>query len=184
MLHSTGSQSVRRDWVTEQQHSTLWFCEFVILRFYTEIIILQLLLSLPCSLVYVFLHIPAPRFFFKLLEHSCFTMSCQHLLNSKVYQLSVYILLLFRLPSHLVHHRALSRVPCATQRVLISYLLYIQQGTNVNPNLPIQIPYPIHNPLELRQNMDAHNLWQHSTLSQKFQVMQQSWKNFGKHYKS
>ena len=29
----------------------------------------------------------------------------------------------FRFPSHLGHHRALSRVPCAIQLVLISYLL-------------------------------------------------------------
>ena len=39
--------------------------------------------------------------------------------------------------SHLGHHRALSRVPCAKQQVLISYLFYIQWCIYVSPNLPI-----------------------------------------------
>ena len=39
--------------------------------------------------------------------------------------------------SHLGHHRALSRVPCAKQQVLISYLFYIQHRMYVNPNLSI-----------------------------------------------
>ena len=44
---------------------------------------------------------------------------------SKVSQLYVHIYpLLFGSPSHLSHHRALSRVPCAIQSVLISYLVY------------------------------------------------------------
>ena len=33
--------------------------------------------------------------------------------------------LFFRFLSHLGHQRALSRVPCATQQVLISYLFYV-----------------------------------------------------------
>ena len=46
---------------------------------------------------------------------------------------------LFGFPSHLGHHRALSRVLCAVQQVLISHLLYTQyqQRRWVNPNLPI-----------------------------------------------
>ena len=63
-----------------------------------------------------------------LLEYSCFTMLCQFLLYSKVSQLYVYIFpLFFRFPSHLGHHRSLSRVPCAIQQVLISCLFYTQQ---------------------------------------------------------
>ena len=70
------------------------------------------------------------------LEQSCFTMLHQFLLYSKVSQLYVYIYPLFGgFPSHLGHHRALSRVPCAIQQVLISYLFYTQQGMYVNPNL-------------------------------------------------
>ena len=53
-------------------------------------------------------------------------MLCQFLLYSKVNWLHVYIYaLFFGFPSHLGHHRALSRVPCATQWVLLRYLLYI-----------------------------------------------------------
>ena len=49
-------------------------------------------------------------------------MSGYFLLHSKVNQLYVYIYPLFLgFPSHLGHHRALSRAPCAIQSVLISY---------------------------------------------------------------
>ena len=65
-------------------------------------------------------------------------MLCQFLLCSKVNQSYVYIYpLFFRFPSHLGHHRALSRVPGAIHLVLISYLFYTQQCINVNPNLPV-----------------------------------------------
>ena len=78
-----------------------------------------------------------------LLVCSCFTMLCQFLLYSKVNQLYVYIyLLFFVLPSHLDHHRALSRVPCAMQQALTSYLLYTQKCIYVNTNLPIH-PTPL-----------------------------------------
>ena len=114
-------------------------------------------------------------------------MLCQHLLYSKVNQLYVYIYIppLFRLPSHLGHHRALNRVPCAIQQVLIIiYFIHssVQMSISISQFKSHTQFIPIHNPLRLKQNMDAHSLWQHSTLSQKFQVMQQSWKNFGKHY--
>ena len=49
----------------------------------------------------------------------------------------IHISLFFRFPSNLGHHRALSRVPCAIQSVLIRYLFYIQQCIYVNPNLPV-----------------------------------------------
>lgn len=103
-------------------------------------------------------------------------MLCQHLLYSRVNQLYVYIYPLFLdfLPVQVTKdHRV--ELPVLYNR--------FSQCANVNPNLPIQIIpqfIPIHNPLWLKQNMDAHNLWQHSTLSQKFQVMQQSWENFWK----
>ena len=49
----------------------------------------------------------------------------------------------FGFPSHLGHHRALSRVPCALQQVLINYLLhtymYQSQCIRVNPNLSIHL---------------------------------------------
>ena len=45
--------------------------------------------------------------------------------------------LFFRFFSHIGDYRVLSRVPCAIQQVLISYLFYIQQYVYVNPNLPI-----------------------------------------------
>ena len=70
-------------------------------------------------------------------------MLCQFLPHSKVNQLYIYIyLLFFGFPSHLGHQRALSRVPCALQQVLISYLFYTQQCIHVNPNLPIH-PTPL-----------------------------------------
>ena len=73
-----------------------------------------------------------------LLACSCFTMLCQFLLYSKVNQPYVYMyLLFFILPSLLDHHRVLSRVPCAMQQALTSYLLYTQQCIYVNTNLPI-----------------------------------------------
>ena len=45
--------------------------------------------------------------------------------------------LFFRFFSHIDHYRVLSRVPCAIQQVLISYLFYIQQCVYVNPNLTV-----------------------------------------------
>ena len=55
-------------------------------------------------------------------------------------QLCMYINpLYFGFPSHLDHHRALSRVSSAIQQVLISYLFYTycQWCIYVNPNLII-----------------------------------------------
>ena len=71
-------------------------------------------------------------FLFFLLAYSCFTMLCQFLYNQllcsqyrKVNQLHVYVQpLFFGFPPDLGHHRALSRVPCAIQQVLICYLFY------------------------------------------------------------
>ena len=47
-------------------------------------------------------------------------------------------------PSHLGHHRALSRVSCAIQSMLISYLFYTQQCIYIyaSPNLPIHSNHP------------------------------------------
>ena len=65
-------------------------------------------------------------------------MLSQFLLYSKVNQLYRYIYpFFFRFPSHLGHHRALSRIPCAIQQVLVTYLFYIQQCIYFNPSLPI-----------------------------------------------
>ena len=82
-----------------------------------------------CSAKYVF-----KKF---LLGYSCFTVLCQFPLYSKVHQLYVYTYPLFCVfPSHLGHNRALSRVPCVIQYVLISYLFHPQQCIRGNPNLP------------------------------------------------
>ena len=88
-------------------------------------------------------------------EYSFFTMLCQFLLYSKVNQEYIpsytympsfwdtssytYIPSFLDFLKHLGHHRALSRVPCAIQQVLNSYLFYTyyQQCICVNPNLPI-----------------------------------------------
>ena len=62
----------------------------------------------------------------------------QFLLYSKVNQLYVFIHpLFFGFPSHLGHHRALSRVPWAIQQVLISYLFYTIVYIYLNPSLQI-----------------------------------------------
>ena len=69
-------------------------------------------------------------------KHSCFTM-LSFLLYSKVNQSHINTNpLFFRFPSPLGHHRALSRVPCASQQVLISYLIYTQYCIYVSLNLP------------------------------------------------
>ena len=51
--------------------------------------------------------------------------------------LCIQIYLFWGFLSHLGHHRAPSRVPCAKQQVLISYIFYIQQCIYVSPNLPV-----------------------------------------------
>ena len=71
-------------------------------------------------------------------------MLCYFLLY-RVNQSHVYMCpLFFGFPSHLGHHRALSRVPCALQYILISSLFYTQYWYHmyVNPNLPIHLTLP------------------------------------------
>ena len=71
-------------------------------------------------------------------------MVCQFLLYSKVNLLYVYIYpLFFGFPSHVGHHRALSRVSCTQQQVPIIYLFcaQYQQCICVSLNLPIP-PHP------------------------------------------
>ena len=61
-------------------------------------------------------------------------------------QLYVYIYpIFFGFPLRLGHPRALSRVPCAIQKVLISYLFYICQCQSPNssqPSFPRPTPHP------------------------------------------
>ena len=53
---------------------------------------------------------------------SCFSMLCEFLLYSRVNQLYAYIHpLCFGFPSHLGHHKVLSRVPCTICYVLIQF---------------------------------------------------------------
>ena len=65
-------------------------------------------------------------------------MLCSFLLYSRLSQLHIYIYpLFFRFFSHIGHYRVLSRVPCAIQQVLVSYLFYVKQCVYVSPDLPI-----------------------------------------------
>ena len=80
--------------------------------------------------------------FLFLLQYSCFTVLCQFLLCSKVNQLYVYIYPLFlRFSCHLGHRRALTRVPCAIQQVLISYL-FICSSVYTSVSISRLIPPP------------------------------------------
>ena len=64
----------------------------------------------------------------KSLKYSSFAMLCQFQVCSKVNLLCIYIYPLFlRFFSHIGHYKVLSRVSCAMQQVLISYLSYMQQ---------------------------------------------------------
>ena len=63
-----------------------------------------------------------------------FSLLCQFLSYGRVNQLYIYPLI-FRFPSHLGPRRVLSRVPCAAEQVLISYLFYIQCCVYVNFSL-------------------------------------------------
>ena len=57
--------------------------------------------------------------------YSCFTMLLVSTLWQTVSAIHLYMYPLFLgVPFHLGHRRTLSRVPCATQQVLISYLFY------------------------------------------------------------
>ena len=79
----------------------------------------------------------------KFLESSWFTMLCQFQVYSKVDQLYTYIYpLFFRFFSHKGHFRVLSRIPCATQQVLVGYLFYVQLCVYLNPQLLIY-PCPL-----------------------------------------
>ena len=63
---------------------------------------------------------------------------------------TLYIYSLFlEFPSHLGHHRVLSRVPCAIKQVLTSYLLaaaavYIYQFQSPNSSHPVSPLVSIH----------------------------------------
>ena len=53
-------------------------------------------------------------YYFLKLEYSCFSLLCQFLLYNKVNQPYIYVYpLFFGFPSHLGHHKAPSRHPCA-----------------------------------------------------------------------
>ena len=86
-------------------------------------------------------------FFFKLIFIIVDLQCCIiFLLYNRVNLLYIHIYpLFFRFYSHIGHYRVLSRVPCAVQQILISYLFYIQQCVYVSPNLPIY-PSPLFPP--------------------------------------
>ena len=62
--------------------------------------------------------------------------------SESVICIHIFLPPLFGFPFHLGHHRALNRVPCAIQQVLINYLYYTQyqQYIYVNPNLLFNPP--------------------------------------------
>ena len=86
----------------------------------------------------------------KSLEYSCFTMSCYFsVLQQSESYIYIYIHIYIYVYTH-IHisslfwisfpfrsHRALSRVPCDMQSVLINYLFYTQQCVYASPKLPI-----------------------------------------------
>ena len=72
---------------------------------------------------------------------SIVALRCLFLLHSKVNQPHIDIhTLLFVFLSHLGHHGALSRVPCAVLWGRISYLFYTYQCIYVNCSLPVHLP--------------------------------------------
>ena len=85
----------------------------------------------------------------------------QFLLYGRTNQVFVYIYsLFFGFPSHLGHHGTLSRIPCAIQQGLISYLLYccyysVAKSSPILCNTP---GFPVlYFPLEFAQ-IDVHQL--------------------------
>ena len=108
--------------------------------------------------------------FFKL-GYNSFTILCQFLVYSEVNQLYGYKHSLFGFHSHLGHHRALSRVPCAIQHVLkvILYVLlytyisvtnlymcvYIYTHTHTHTHQCIYANLPIH-PILLFSPLGVH----------------------------
>ena len=84
----------------------------------------------PCLVFIIF-------FILFLLACGCFTVLCLFLLYSKVNQLYVYVSpLLLGFPSHLGHHRALSRFPLLYSRfLLVSYFMH--SISSVSMSIPI-----------------------------------------------
>ena len=85
-------------------------------------------------------------FFFFFYWSTVVLQCCQFLLCSKVNQPHIYMYLpFFGFPSHLGHHRAPRRVPCAVLYVLISYLFYTQYHSvyvSVSVFQPIPSSFP------------------------------------------
>ena len=72
-----------------------------------------------------------------------YCIRCRYIqLSYTVNQLYVYIDPSFQTSFHLGNHRALSRVPCSIQQVLISFLFYTQQCVCVNPLSQFIPPLP------------------------------------------
>ena len=68
------------------------------------------------------------KFFYFILEHSGLTMLCQFQMCSRVIRLYIFTyLFFFKFFPHLDYYR--SRVPCAIQQVLVSYVLHISVCT-------------------------------------------------------
>ena len=91
--------------------------------------------------LYIYICICILYLFLKfLVVYSCFTMLCHFLLHSKANLLYVCIHpFLFGFLSHLGHHRALTRVPCAVQQLPISYILYTWECKYVTPSVPVHL---------------------------------------------
>ena len=84
------------------------------------------------------------NFYWSIVDLQCCVSFCCTASESVIH-VHIYIHYFFRFFFHIGHYRVLSRVPCAIQQVVISYLFYIQQCVYVNPSLPINPspPYPL-----------------------------------------
>ena len=72
-----------------------------------------------------------------LLEYSWFIMLWQFLLQQSQSAIHIYISSFFWISFHLGHHRALRKVLCDIQQIVVSYLFYTQQCVCAYTNLSI-----------------------------------------------
>ena len=132
--------------------SYLHSCQYLIFLLFVKNLCRHLSLAFHNKLSQLSLCHPLFIFFLKLLQNSSFTMLCQFLLYSKATHthththtyiyMYIYTHISFGFPSHLHHHRALSKVLCAVNQVLTCYLFYTQQCIYVNHNLQIHPTFP------------------------------------------
>ena len=67
----------------------------------------------------------------------------------------IYIISFYVFLSHLLHHRALSRVPCVIQQVLISYIFYTQYQQCIYIPTPVFLSGKSYG----QRNLAGYSLW-------------------------